>query len=246
VAGSLADVVEDQLRRLLEDLGIGPVHFLPSRADAAPPVGPGTRVLAAQPFLGETLQALAARGARHLPAPYPLGIEGTRGWLAAAAGAWGVPDQRLDAVCAPAASRAATALEHHRAILAGRRIAFLPDSQLEVPLARFLARECGMSLDEVGVPWLDRRLLEAELPLLPEGAQVVEGQDLEPQLDRVRAARPDLTVCGLGLANPLEAEGLRTKWSIELLFSPIQGFDQAGDLAELFARPLLRQARLEV
>ena len=73
-----------------------------------------------------------------------------------------------------------------------------------------------------------------------------EGQDLEKQLDRCIALAPDLTVCGLGLANPLEARGLRTKWSIELVFSPIQGFDQAADLAELFARPLQRAARLRV
>jgi light-independent protochlorophyllide reductase subunit N len=53
-------------------------------------------------------------------------------------------------------------------------------------------------------------------------------------------------VCGLGLANPLEAEGMTTKWSIELVFTPIQGFDQAGDLAGLFARPLTRRDRLEV
>jgi light-independent protochlorophyllide reductase subunit N len=62
----------------------------------------------------------------------------------------------------------------------------------------------------------------------------------------VREERPDLTVCGLGIANPLEAEGLRSKWSIELIFSPIQGFDQAGDLAGLFSRPLKRTAQLEV
>ena len=43
-----------------------------------------------------------------------------------------------------------------------------------------------------------------------------------------------------------EAEGMTTKWSIELLFTPIQGYDQAGDLAELFARPLVRRTRLEV
>jgi light-independent protochlorophyllide reductase subunit N len=55
-----------------------------------------------------------------------------------------------------------------------------------------------------------------------------------------------MTVCGLGLANPLEAEGLTTKWSIELLFTPTQGYDQAGDLAELFARPLVRRAKLKV
>ena len=69
---------------------------------------------------------------------------------------------------------------------------------------------------------------------------------MERQIDRCRAARPDLTVCGLRLANPLQAEGMTTKWSIELLFTPIQGYDQAGDLAELFSRPLVRRARLEV
>ena len=60
----------------------------------------------------------------------------------------------------------------------------------------------------------------------------------------MRASRPDLTVCGLGLANPLEAEGLATKWSIELVFTPIHGYDQAGDLAGIFARPLERRERL--
>ena len=39
---------------------------------------------------------------------------------------------------------------------------------------------------------------------------------------------------------------MTTKWSIELMFTPIQGYDQAGDLAELFARPLVRRSRLEV
>ena len=40
----------------------------------------------------------------------------------------------------------------------------------------------------------------------------------------------------MGIANALESEGLRTKWSIELVFT-VQGFDQAGDLAGLFAKP---------
>jgi light-independent protochlorophyllide reductase subunit N len=81
---------------------------------------------------------------------------------------------------------------------------------------------------------------------LPAETLVSEGQDVERQLDRCREAKPDLIVCGLGLANPLEAEGFTTKWSIELLFTPVQGFEQAGDLAELFTRPLLRRTRLEV
>jgi light-independent protochlorophyllide reductase subunit N len=103
-----------------------------------------------------------------------------------------------------------------------------------------------MEVLEIGVPYLDRQFMKSELDLLPEGARVVEGSDVDLQLDRVRAERPDLTVCGLGLANPLEAEGLATKWSIELVFSPVQGFEQAGDLAELFARPFIRRERLKV
>ena len=61
-----------------------------------------------------------------------------------------------------------------------------------------------------------------------------------------RAARPDLTVCGLGLANPLEAEGLSTKWAIELLFTLVHYYKQAGDLAGLFSRPLRRKSLLRL
>jgi light-independent protochlorophyllide reductase subunit N len=148
-------------------------------------------------------------------------------------------------VAAPAA-RAERSLARYRELLAGKRISFLPDSQLEIPLARFLARECGMEPIEVGTPYLDRRAMQPELDLLPAGVRLVEGQDVDRQLDRVASDRPDLTVCGLGLANPLEAQGLRTKWSIELVFTPIHGFEQAADLAELFARPLIRIAGLKV
>ena len=99
---------------------------------------------------------------------------------------------------------------------------------------------------EVATPYLHREHLARELDALPAGTRLAEGQHVDRQLDRVRADRPDLTVCGLGLANPLEAEGLTTKWAIELVFSPIHGFDQAGDLAELFARPLRRRDVLRV
>jgi light-independent protochlorophyllide reductase subunit N len=122
----------------------------------------------------------------------------------------------------------------------------MPDSQLEVPLARFLASECGAELVEVGTPYLHARHLAPELALLGDEVMISEGQDVDLQLDRVRAARPDLTVCGLGLANPLEAEGLTTKWAIELVFTPIHGFEQAGDLAELFARPLRRRDLIRI
>jgi light-independent protochlorophyllide reductase subunit N len=245
IVGALADVVEDQFQRLFDEMGIGPVrYFPPRRASDLAPVGPNTRFLLAQPFLADTARALEARGAQRLDAPFPLGAEGTTLWLHAAAAEFGVDEARFESAVAPKRDRAQRALARHRSQLAGKRIFFFPDSQLEIPLARFLARELDMQLVEVGTPYLHRQHLASELALLPSGTTLSEGQDVERQIDRCRAAQPDIVVCGLGLANPLESEGMTTKWSIELVFTPIQGFDQAADLAELFTRPLLRRMKL--
>ena len=245
VVGALADVVEDQFARLFKQLGIGPVQFFPPRqANEMPEVGPNTVFLLAQPFLADTAVALEARGATRLPAPFPLGVEGTTAWLQAAASSFGVDAATFEGATAPARDRATAAVARQRTQLAGKSIFFFPDSQLEIPLARFLSRELGMQLAEVGTPYLHRQHMAEELALLPEGTFLSEGQHVENQLDRCRAAQPDIVVCGLGLANPLEAEGLTTKWAIELVFTPIQGFEQAADLAELFSRPLVRRLRL--
>jgi light-independent protochlorophyllide reductase subunit N len=245
VVGALADVVEDQIRRLCAGLGMKPVHFLPPRRSTElPQIGPRSSFILAQPFLAATTSALEARGAKRIPASFPLGAEGSTLWLRAAAAAWGVDPIKFRSLVTPLEERARRALARYRAQLAGKRIFLFPDSQLEVPLARFLSRELAMQLIEVGTPYLHRKILEPELALLPSGTSLSEGQDVDRQLDRCRRARPDLVLCGLGLANPLEAEGITTKWSIELLFTPIQCHDQAADLAELFARPLVRQLKL--
>jgi light-independent protochlorophyllide reductase subunit N len=247
VVGALSDVVEDQFRRLFEQIGITDLAFLPPRlAGDLPEVGPATRFLLAQPFLTETARALEQRGAKRIAAPFPIGIEGSSLWLHAAASAFGIARERVDQAIAPSVARAERAIAHYRAELSGKRIFFFPDSQLEIPLARFLSRELGMVLVEVGTPYLHRQHMADDLRLLPADTRLVEGQHVDRQLDRCFESMPDLVVCGLGLANPLEARGLTTKWSIELVFTPIQGFEQAGDLAELFARPLVRRTMLSV
>jgi light-independent protochlorophyllide reductase subunit N len=247
VVGALPDIVEDQFRRLFAQLGIPKIDFFPPRRSGEiAAVGPNTRVLLAQPFLGDTAQKLAGRGAVRLAAPFPFGAEGTTAWLKAAADAWRIPAPHFARVVESGRTRAKRALEGPREILKGKRIFFFPDSQLEPSLARFVTQELGMIAVEVGTPYLNRDLAGPELDQLAPETRIVEGQDVDLQLDRCRAAKPDLIVCGLGLANPLEAEGFTTKWSIELVFSPVHGFDQAGDLAALFARPLVRHARLKV
>ena len=246
LVGALPDVVEDQALALLAALGIGPVRCLPARRDAdLPAVGANTVFALTQPFLGDTHAALLRRGARHLPAPFPFGAVGTTEWLRAIATEFNVAPALFDTVIAAPRARAEKAIAAAAQTLRGKSIFFFPDSQLEIPLARFLTGECGMTAIEVGTPFLHRDLMAPDLAMLAEGPVISEGQDVDLQLARVRAARPDLTVCGLGLANPLEAEGLATKWAIELVFTPVHFYEQAGDLAALFARPLRRRALLQ-
>ena len=244
VVGTLADVVEDQMKHLLEQMGVNVTFFPPRKSQEMPAAGANTQFLLAQPFLADTARALQDRGAQHLPAAFPLGVEGTTAWLQAAATAFGVSPLLFEKVTAAPKQRAEKALAVQRQMLQDKSIFFFPDSQLEIPLARFVHRELGMRLVEVGTPYLHRQHMAPELAWLPAGTRISEGQDVDLQLDRCIQDAPDMVVCGLGLANPLEAQGMTTKWAIELVFTPIQGYEQAADLAGLFSRPLRRREKL--
>ena len=247
LVGALPDVVEDQMISLLNAMGIDNIRLLPARrVDNTTAVGPNTVFALTQPFLGDTHAELVRRGARHLAAPFPFGEEGTTAWLQAIATEFGVSDTVFDQVTAAPRARARKAIAQAAEVLQGKSVFFFPDSQLEIPLARFLTRECGMTAIEVGSPYIHDALHGPDLDLLPAGPQISEGQDVDLQLDRAQAARPDLTVCGLGLANPLEAQGLTTKWAIELVFTPVHFYEQAGDLAGLFSRPVRRKSLLKM
>lgn len=247
VVGALPDVVEDQLVGLIRVMGIEAVRVLPARrAEEMPAIGRNTRIVLAQPFLTETAAALERRGAMRIGAAFPFGEEGTTAWLRAIAEAFGVSEERFEQVTAAPRARARMAVAAVSETLRGKSVFFFPDSQLEIPLARFLTRECGMRAIEIGAPYVNRQIVGPDLDLIEAGPRLSEGQDVDRQLDRCRADRPDLTVCGLGLANPLEAEGLATKWAIELVFTPVHGYEQAGDLAALFARPLRRRGALRL
>ena len=241
LVGTLANAVEDRLISIFNRLGINNVEsFPPRQSTELPSIGPETKVLLTQPYLTDTARELKDKGAEIIEAPFPLGVTGSTLWIQAAANSFGIDKSIVDSILNPLISRAKLALAPHVEKLSGKKLFLLPESQLEIPLARFLSNECGMEIVEIGTPYLNRDLMKAEIELLPPGCRIVEGQHVEKQLDRVRDSSPDLVVCGMGLANPLEAEGISTKWSIEMVFSPIHGIDQASDLAELFSRPLRR------
>jgi light-independent protochlorophyllide reductase subunit N len=247
LAGALPDVVQDQMLDLLGKMDIGPITVLPgARIDDEVSVGPNTVFALTQPFLGDTHAALERRGARHIPAPFPFGEQGTTAWLRAIADEFNVDDATFAAATDAPRARARRAVAKAAETRQDRTVFFFPDSQLEIPLARFLTRECGMTALEVGAPYIHRQIVGPDMALMAPGPVFSEGQDVDLQLDRVLDAAPDLTVCGLGLANPLEAQGLTTKWAIELVFTPVHFYEQAGDLAGLFSRPVRRRALLKV
>ena len=247
ILGALPDIVHDQMLRLLEQLGLKNVYVLPQvRVDDEVSVGSNTHFICAQPFLGASFEEMVRRGAKPIFAPFPFGANGTTAWLKAICDIFGISKETFEAVTDAPRRRAEIAIEKVSKILTGRSLFLFPDSQLEIPLARFLNQECGMKLIEVGSPYIHKQLVGPDLQLLPEGITISEGQDVDKQLDRVFNNMPDLTVCGLGLANPLEAKGLTTKWAIELVFSPIHFYEQAADLASLFARPVNRSEKLKI
>ena len=190
VVGALADVVEDQMRALLGQMGVTSVDFFPPRHSAQlPAVGPHTRFVLAQPFLSDTAQGLRAMGLRQIDSVFPLGVEGTTKWLMAIAQACDISEDIVERVTQAPRQRAQAALARHRAKLEGKSIFFFPDSQLEIPLARFVQRELGMTLLEVGTPYLHKQLMAPELALLPADVSLSEGQDVDRQMDRCQIGR---------------------------------------------------------
>ncbi len=56
-------------------------------------------------------------------------------------------------------------LEDYVQLIRGKSVFFMGDNLLEISLARFLVR-CGMTVPEIGIPYMDKRYQAAELALL--------------------------------------------------------------------------------
>jgi light-independent protochlorophyllide reductase subunit N len=75
--------------------------------------------------------------------------------------------------------------------------------------------------------------------------KIVEKPDNYNQIQRIKDLQPDLVITGMAHANPLEARGINTKWSVEFTFAQIHGFTNARDILELATRPLRRNNNLK-
>jgi len=248
--GSLPTNVSTQLTLELERCGIKVSGWLPSpRYGDLPVLNENVSVCGINPFLSRTATTLMRRRkCKLISAPFPIGPDGTRAWLEKICSVFGVTPQGV----IEREKQIWESLEDYINLVRGKSVFFMGDNLLEISLARFLIR-CGMIVYEIGIPYLDKRFQAAELELLEKTChemqvaipRIVEKPDNYNQIQRIRELQPDLAITGMAHANPLEARGINTKWSVEFTFAQIHGFTNARDILELVTRPLRRNKALE-
>jgi light-independent protochlorophyllide reductase subunit N len=188
------------------------------------------------------------RRTKLIGAPFPIGPDGTRAWIEKICSVYGIKPTGLE----ERERKIWESLEDYLQLIANKSVFFMGDNLLEISLARFLIR-CGMLVYEIGIPYMDKRYQGGELTLLEKTCKemgvsippIVEKPDNYKQLERIRSLQPDLVITGMAHANPLEARGINTKWSVEFTFAQIHGFSNSRDILELVTRPLRRNNSLQ-
>ena len=248
--GSLPDPVVTQLTLELKKQGIKVSGWLPAkRFTELPVVEEGYYVSGINPFLSRTASTLMRRRkCKLIGAPFPIGPDGTRAWIEKICSVLEIEPKGL----AEREAQIWESVEEYLQLIRGKSVFFMGDNLLEVSMARFLVR-CGMTVQEVGIPYMDKRYQGAELALLEKTCnemgvplpKIVEKPDNYNQIQRIHELKPDLVITGMAHANPLEARGITTKWSVEFTFAQIHGFTNTRDILELVTRPLRRNNSLK-
>lgn len=247
--GSLPGPVTSMLTHELKRQGIEVSGWLPSQRYAElPELGEDVYVCGVNPFLSRTATTLMRRRkCKLISAPFPIGPDGTRAWIEKICSVFGITPTGLN----EREEKIWENLQDSIKLIKGKSVFFMGDNLLEISLARFLIR-CGMIVHEIGIPYIDKRFQASELALLEKTCiemqvplpRIVEKPDNYYQIQRIRELQPDLVITGMAHANPLEARGITTKWSVEFTFAQIHGFANAREILELVTRPLKRNQNL--
>jgi light-independent protochlorophyllide reductase subunit N len=248
--GSLPSTMANQLEFELKRQGITVAGWLPAaRYSELPVLGENVYVCGINPFLSRTATSLMRRRkCKLISAPFPIGPDGTKAWVEKICNVFGITPTGLE----ERERLVWEGLKDGLQFVKGKSVFFMGDNLLEISLARFLIR-CGMTVYEIGIPYMDQRFQAGELDLLKKTCvemnvplpRIVEKPDNYYQIQRIKELQPDLVITGMAHANPLEARGITTKWSVEFTFAQIHGFGNARDILELVTKPLRRNKNLE-
>jgi light-independent protochlorophyllide reductase subunit N len=248
--GSVPTSVANQLNLELKKQGIKVTGWLPSKTYLElPEICEGYYVCGVNPYLSRTATTLMRkRHTKLIGAPFPIGPDGTKGWIEKICSVFEIIPKGLE----EREKKTWESLEEYLKLVYKKSVFFMGDNLLEISLARYLIR-CGMIVYEIGLPYLDQRYQKSELILLEKTCKdmnveiptIVEKPDNYKQLEKIKQLKPDLVITGMAHANPLEARGINTKWSVEFTFVAIHGFTNAKDILELITRPLRRNINLQ-
>ena len=248
--GSVPDPIVTQITLELKKQGIKVSGWLPAKLYTdLPTVDEGYYVAGINPFLSRTATTLMRRRkCKLIGAPFPIGPDGTRAWIEKICSVFNIEPQGME----EREAKIWESVEDYLEIIRGKSVYFMGDNLLEISLARFLTR-CGMTVQEIGIPYMDKRYQAAELALLERTCnemgtplpKITEKPDNYNQIQRIQELHPDLVITGMAHANPLEARGISTKWSVEFTFAQIHGFGNTRDILELVTRPLRRNNNLK-
>lgn len=255
--GSVPNTTAQQLNFELKQYNIEVSGWLPdSNYNNLPDLDENTYVCGINPFLSRTANSLMRKGkCKLISAPFPIGPDGTSHWIRNILLKVGSLNdfKQFELILNKATRESWNKNDYYINLLKNKSVMFMGDNLLEISLARFLIN-CGAHVHEIGIPYLDQRYQKAELALLMETCQlkkvplprIIEKPDNANQLERIYDLQPDLVITGMAHANPLEAKGISTKWSVEFTFSQIHGFSNVTELLELITRPLRRKKELKV
>ncbi|GAP98634.1 ferredoxin:protochlorophyllide reductase (ATP-dependent) subunit N [Leptolyngbya sp. NIES-2104] len=248
--GSVPDPIVTQLTLELKKQGVKVSGWLPAkRYTDLPVIEEGYYVSGVNPFLSRTATTLMRRRKTKLiGSPFPIGPDGTRAWIEKICSVLNIEPKGLE----EREAKIWESVEDYLKLVRGKSVFFMGDNLLEISLARFLIR-CGMTCEEIGIPYMDKRYQAAELDFLVKTCnemgvkvpKIIEKPDNYNQLQRIHESKPDLVITGMAHANPLEARGISTKWSVEFTFAQIHGFSNTRDILELVTRPMRRNTALQ-
>ena len=241
--GSIPQTVVNELSLELKQHKINIAGWIPDkRYSELPILDKNAFICGVSPYLSRTATVLMRR--KHcilINAPFPIGPDGTASWIEKICLAYNKKPLNLKEKELSTWAKLETYLNR----LKGKSVFLMGDNLLEISLARFLIK-CGMQVYEIGIPYLDKRYQAGELELLNKTCEecnsimpvIVEKPDNYNQIDRIQSLKPDLVITGMANANPLQARGVLTKWSVEFTFSNIHGFTNAKNILELICKPL--------
>jgi len=241
LAGALSANAKKAFRAMLDELAIPFAGFFPGQDRAGmPPLGPETVVAPVNPYLQLTLQKIKrTKGSTIVSSLFPIGPDGSTNFYETICNCFNRDTARIK----EKEIQAWELLSKEVELIKDKKIFFMGDNLLELPLARFLSA-CGAKIVEIGTPFVHSLFHREELERLrQQDIPIVESPNNIRQLERIKNIKPDLVVVPLAWSYPLEEMGFKTLWSVKLFQDETYnyGFENSRLLLKMFTNSLPHQ-----